>query len=64
MAHLIDTIACTSQSPWHGLDNILPPLQALDLTISAALTVRAIGVILHGSPRVSNSKIQALTLLQ
>ncbi len=25
MAHLIDTMAYTGQTPWHGLGNVLPP---------------------------------------
>lgn len=31
MAHLIDTMAYTGQTPWHGLGNLLPPQQSLDI---------------------------------
>ncbi len=36
MAHLIDTMAYTGQTPWHGLGNILPPRQSLDNWLQAA----------------------------
>ncbi len=36
MAHLIDTMAYTGQTPWHGLGNILPPQQSLDIWLKAA----------------------------
>lgn len=36
MAHLIDTMAYTGQTPWHGLGNILPPEQSLDIWLKAA----------------------------
>ncbi|WP_421212996.1 hypothetical protein [Aeromonas dhakensis] len=36
MAHLIDTMAYTGQTPWHGLDNALPPQQSLDIWLQAA----------------------------
>ena len=36
MAHLIDTMAYTGQTPWHGLGNILPPQQSLDIWLQAA----------------------------
>lgn len=36
MAHLIDTMAYTGQTPWHGLGNILPPRQSLDIWLQAA----------------------------
>lgn len=31
MAHLIDTMAYIGHTPWHGLGNILPPQQSLDI---------------------------------
>ena len=36
MAHLIDTMAYTGQTPWHGLGNILPPRQSLEIWLKAA----------------------------
>ncbi len=36
MSHLIDTLAYTGQTPWHGLGNILSPQQSLDIWINAA----------------------------
>ncbi|HEH9439292.1 TPA: DUF932 domain-containing protein [Aeromonas sobria] len=36
MAHLIDTMAYTGQTPWHGLGNVLPPQQSLDIWQQAA----------------------------
>ena len=36
MAHLIDTMAYTGQTPWHGLGNVLPPQQSLDIWLKAA----------------------------
>lgn len=36
MAHLIDTMAYIGQTPWHGLGNILPPQQSLDIWLQAA----------------------------
>lgn len=36
MAHLIDSMAYTGQTPWHGLGNILPPRQSLDIWLKAA----------------------------
>ncbi|HHO2171141.1 TPA: DUF932 domain-containing protein [Aeromonas hydrophila] len=36
MAHLIDSMAYTGQTPWHGLGNILPPRQSLDIWLQAA----------------------------
>ena len=36
MAHLIDTMAYTGQTPWHGLGNILPAQQSLDTWLQAA----------------------------
>ncbi|MGL4753427.1 MAG: DUF932 domain-containing protein [Aeromonadaceae bacterium] len=36
MAHLIDTMAYTGQPPWHGLGNVLPPQQSLDIWQQAA----------------------------
>ncbi|HHQ4527112.1 TPA: DUF932 domain-containing protein [Aeromonas hydrophila] len=36
MAHLIDTMAYTGLTPWHGLGNILPPQQSLDIWLQAA----------------------------
>ena len=36
MAHLIDTMAYTGQTPWHGLGNLLPPQQSLDIWLQAA----------------------------
>ncbi|WP_339012820.1 DUF932 domain-containing protein [Aeromonas popoffii] len=36
MSHLIDTLAYTGQTPWHGLGNILPPQQSLDIWLNAA----------------------------
>ena len=36
MAHLIDTMAYTGQTPWHGLGNILPAKQSLDIWLKAA----------------------------
>ena len=36
MAHLIVTMAYTGQTPWHGLGNVLPPQQSLDIWLQAA----------------------------
>ncbi|MGL5093641.1 MAG: DUF932 domain-containing protein [Aeromonas sobria] len=36
MAHLIDTMAYTGQTPWYGLGNVLPPQQSLDIWQQAA----------------------------
>lgn len=36
MTHLIDSIAYTGQTPWHGLGNILPPQQSLEIWLKAA----------------------------
>lgn len=36
MAHLIDTMAYTGQTPWHGLGNLLPPQQSLDIWLKAS----------------------------
>jgi hypothetical protein len=36
MAHLIDIMAYTGQTPWHGLGNVLPPQQSLDIWLLAA----------------------------
>ena len=36
MAHLIDTMAYTGQTPWHGLGNQLPEKQSLDIWQQAA----------------------------
>lgn len=36
MAHLIDTMAYTGLPPWHGLGNVLPPQQSLDIWLQAA----------------------------
>lgn len=36
MAHLIETMAYTGQTPWHGLGNVLPPQQSLDIWQQAA----------------------------
>jgi len=36
MAHLIDTMAYTGQTPWHGLGNLLPAQQSLDIWLQAA----------------------------
>lgn len=36
MAHLIDSMAYTGQTPWHGLGNVLPPQQSLDVWLQAA----------------------------
>ncbi|WP_411166982.1 phage/plasmid-like protein [Aeromonas sp. DSM 116730] len=36
MAHLINTMVYTGQTPWHGLGNILPPQQSLDIWLQAA----------------------------
>lgn len=36
MAHLIDTMTYTGQTPWHGLGNLLPPQQSLDTWLQAA----------------------------
>lgn len=35
MAHLIDTMAYTGHTPWHGLGNILPPQQSLEIWLKA-----------------------------
>ncbi|WP_421264068.1 DUF932 domain-containing protein [Aeromonas veronii] len=36
MAHLIETMAYTGQTPWHGLGNQLPEKQSLDIWLQAA----------------------------
>lgn len=36
MAHLIDTMAYTGQTPWHGLGNLLPAQQSLDTWLQSA----------------------------
>jgi len=36
MAHLIDTMAYTGQTPWHGLGNLLHAKQSLDIWLHAA----------------------------
>ncbi|MGU5638087.1 DUF932 domain-containing protein [Aeromonas veronii] len=36
MAHLIDTMAYVGKTPWHGLGNVLPPQQSIDLWLQAA----------------------------
>ena len=36
MAHLIDTMAYTGQTPWHGLGILLPKQQSLDIWLQAA----------------------------
>lgn len=36
MSHLIDTMAYTGQTPWHGLGAMLPPQQSVDRWIEAA----------------------------
>ncbi len=36
MANLIDSIAHTGQTAWHGLGNALPPQQPLDVWLQAA----------------------------
>ncbi len=53
MAHLIDSMAYTGQTPWHGLGNILPPLQSLDVWLQAAgmdWTIEQSDVLYQGSP--------------
>ncbi len=36
MAHLIETIAYTGQTPWHDFGNLLPPQQSLNIWLQAA----------------------------
>ena len=53
MAHLIDSMAYTGQTPWHGLGNILPPHQSLDVWLQAAgmnWTIEQSDVLYQGSP--------------
>ncbi len=53
MAHLIDSMAYTGPTPWHGLGNILPPLQSLDVWLQAAgmdWTIEQSDVLYQGSP--------------
>ncbi|MCO4205382.1 MULTISPECIES: DUF932 domain-containing protein [Aeromonas] len=53
MAHLIDSMAYTGQTPWHGLGNVLPPLQSLDVWLQAAgmdWTIEQSDVLYQGSP--------------
>ena len=53
MAHLIDTMAYTGQTPWHGLGNVLPPQQSLDVWLQAAgmdWTIEQSDVLYQGSP--------------
>ena len=53
MAHLIDSMAYTSQTPWHGLGNVLPPQQSLDVWLQAAgmdWTIEQSDVLYQGSP--------------
>ena len=53
MAHLIDSMAYTGQTPWHGLGNILPPLQSLDVWLQAVgmdWTIEQSDVLYQGSP--------------
>lgn len=52
MAHLIDSIAYTGQTPWHGLGNHLPPQQSLDVWLQAAgmdWTIEQSDVLYQGS---------------
>ncbi|WP_429219444.1 DUF932 domain-containing protein [Aeromonas veronii] len=53
MAHLIDSMAYTGQTPWHGLGNVLPPQQSLDVWLQAAgmdWTIEQSDVQYQGSP--------------
>ena len=53
MAHLIDSMAYTGQTPWHGLGNVLPPQQSLDVWLQAAgmdWTIEQSDVLYQGSP--------------
>ena len=53
MAHLIDSMAYTGQTPWHGLGNILPPQQSLDVWLQAAgmnWTIEQSDVLYQGAP--------------
>ncbi|MEH8104339.1 DUF932 domain-containing protein [Aeromonas veronii] len=53
MAHLIDSMAYTGQTPWHGLGNILPPHQSLDVWLQAAgmnWTIEQSDVLYQGAP--------------
>lgn len=53
MAHLIDSMAYTGQTPWHGLGNHLPPQQSLDVWLQAAgmdWTIEQSDVLYQGSP--------------
>lgn len=53
MAHLIDSMAYTGQTPWHGLGNVLPPQQSLDVWLQAAgmdWTIEQSDVLYQGAP--------------
>ncbi len=53
MAHLIDSMAYTGQTPWHCLGNHLPPQQSLDVWLQAAgmdWTIEQSGVLYQSSP--------------
>ena len=53
MAHLIDSMAYTGQTPWHGLGNVLPPQQSLDVWLQAAgmdWTIEQSDVLYQGTP--------------
>nr|WP_241658081.1 hypothetical protein [Aeromonas sobria] len=53
MAHLIDSMAYTGQTPWHGLGNVLPPQQSLDVWLQAAgmdWTIEQSDVLYQGMP--------------
>ncbi|WP_421190329.1 DUF932 domain-containing protein [Aeromonas sanarellii] len=53
MAHLIDSMAYTGQTPWHGLGNVLPPQQSLYVWLQAAgmdWTIEQSDVLYQGSP--------------
>ena len=52
MAHLIDSMAYTGQTPWHGLGNVLPPQQSLGVWLQAAgmdWTIEQSDVLYQGS---------------
>ncbi len=36
MVHLIGNMAYIGQTPWHGLGNVFPPQQSLDIWLQAA----------------------------